>query len=578
MQVQEFLLQYQQGKRNFAYIDLNGANLSGANLRDINLNGANLNNVNLSWASLDNAQLTGASLRQANLHNATLTAANCDDISLSRAKLSKVDLRLASLRNADLNWANLQDANLTGVDLQGARLDQVNLERAQLNNANLREVELMEVNLSRASLIQADLTGANLREAFLEAASLREAILTGANLTEANLASVYLRSADLKNTDFHRAILTNADLSEANCDSADFSRANLTGAYLLKASFRKAYLLRTILQDVYLLHTDLSEANLRGADLRRADLSGAYLKEAILSEANLSNTLLLKSHLIRTNLDGAEMTGCCIHSWHVEEVDFSKVSCRYVFENFNYALQQPTNRRPGLLGKVSEGQGQNSSSTIKVEFESPPNWQALVFTLAQVELDCPSVNFQISNYQENGTEYQLQLSASRIVNVKLIRDRILQLYPEFYYRYNNQSQAIFDLLDIHKREDFQLELPTESEAPVLPSEVTPEDKRLRLYQQVVTQIQLMVKSQAPGQLVESIPRLLSFLKERGISSEEIQRKVLSESMIKRAQREPAFEKQLIEWEKEANEEARFSVVGEAVRSTIALLLSESPQR
>ncbi|MBW4519558.1 MAG: pentapeptide repeat-containing protein [Scytolyngbya sp. HA4215-MV1] len=576
MRVQDLLERYQQGERDFAHVDLSGASLSGVNLRDVDLTGANLTGANLSWAFLNRANLTGACLRRADLRSASLNSINLNQAILSGADLSKVDLRLAQLQEADLNWAVLPEADLSGANLQGAKLDQINLERAKLNGTQLIGAELMEANLRRSILTGADLSQANLREAHLEEANLREANLTGTNLIEANLSGVYLRQANLSEADLHRVILTGADLSEANLSSADLSRANLAGAYLLKANFRKAHLLRANLQDVYLLRADLSEANLRGADLRRADLSGAYLSDASLSEADLSDAYLLESHLIRTNLDGAQLTGCCIYNWHIEDLDFSKVKCRYVFTHFNYTNKKPTDRYPvgrdlesGELGR----QYQEDSSMLEVYFTEIPNWQALIFTLAQIELEGIDLKMTIRSYESSEDNYLLRLSANRKVNSKIFVRRLFQIYPEILQRILKQQQKLFDLLDIsarHGHPDMVLE-PQQPTIQQLPSP----DRRLRIYQEIVRQIQHILMSQAPEQFVFSVQQLLDYLKRQGISTEEIQKKTIGQVIIKRAQQDITFRENLLRWEKSAEESARLSTVGEAVRLAIALLWSES---
>ncbi len=577
MQVKDFLDLYRQGERYFAYVDLSGASLSGANLRDIDFTGANLTGVNFSWASLNHAKFTGACLQQADLHSANLNSAFLEQANLCRTKLSKVDLRSANLQEADFSWATAADADFSGAHLHRAKLNQINLERSKLNNSELVGAELMEANLQRASLIGTNLTGANLREAHLEEANLRDAILVGSNLTEADLSAAYLRAANLSEADLHRTILVGADLSEANLNNADLSRANLTGAYLLKASLRKAYLLRAILQEVYLLRADLSEANLRGADLRRADLSGAYLSDATLTEANLSEAYLLETHLIRTNLDQAQMTGCCIDNWHIDDVDLSKVDCRYVFKQFNYATKSPSDRYPvgrdleaGELGR----QYQEDSTIIQVCFSDSPNWEALVFALSYVELDSAKLRLNIKSYESKEGKYLLRLTANHTVNGETLAARILQVYPEILQRLTAQRLAILNLLQIGilpDNVDGKIDLATGEKSE--PTEPLP-DPRLRTYQDVANQMQRIIMSQPPEQLVASLQRLLEFLKRQNIPTEEIQKKVVGQIIVRRARQDKTFQKQLLQWEKTADEEVRISPVGESLRLAIALLLSQ----
>lgn len=594
MQVKELLERYQQGERNFAHVDLTGASLSGANLRDIDLSGANLTGANLSWAFLNRANLVGACLRRTDLRSATLNAASLSQANLSGANFSKADLRVAQLQGADLNWATGQEADLGGANLEGAKLDQANLERAKLNGTRLVEAELMEAQLRRVSLAGATLDRANLREANLEEANLREASLVGTNLTEANLSGVYLRQANLSEADLHRVMLTGADLSEATLNNADLSRANLTGAYLLKASFKKAYLVRTSLQDVFLLRADLSEANLRGADLRRADLSGAYLSDANLSEADLENAFLLESHLIRTNLEGAKLTGCCIYHWHTEGLDFSKVECRHVFTQFNYHTKCPTDRYPlnrdlevGELGNLYK----IDNAAIELYLTETPDWETLVFTLTQVELETHELKLTIQSYNRVDDNYLLRLTANRQVNPKILIRRVFQLYPQIRQRVLAKRCDLLKLLDIQAHPN-PLEASIENgalasaqagshrERPDLAGDATviqaarpasSKDRRAQVYQEVVRQIQHILLSQKPGQFVESVQRLLDYLSFQGISTEEIQQKIIGQAIVQRAKEDPTFREHLLRWEQTTEESIRLSPMGQTVRMAIAIV-------
>jgi hypothetical protein len=96
-----------------------------------------------------------------------------------------------------------------------------------------------------------------------------------------------------------------------------------------------------------------------------------------------------------------------------------------------------------------------------------------------------------------------------------------------------------------------------------------------MYQEVINQIQRIIMSQAPEQFVDSVQRLLEFLKQQNISTEEIQLKVIGQAIMKRGQKDQVFQKQLLQWEETADEAARFSIVGEAVRLAIALIWSQA---
>ena len=92
-------------------VDLNGANLTDANLRGANLTCANLNDADLTdadltVADLNDADLTGANLYRANLRDANLTDANLRGVNLTGANLTGADLDRANLTGADLDVKN----------------------------------------------------------------------------------------------------------------------------------------------------------------------------------------------------------------------------------------------------------------------------------------------------------------------------------------------------------------------------------------------------------------------------------------------------------------------------------------
>jgi uncharacterized protein YjbI with pentapeptide repeats len=90
--------------------DLQGQNLSGAQLQNASLANANLQGANLSGAQLQGATLTGANLAGADLNGAQLVSAV-----LSGANLGGANLNGANLTGAKLDGASLAGANLNGV-------------------------------------------------------------------------------------------------------------------------------------------------------------------------------------------------------------------------------------------------------------------------------------------------------------------------------------------------------------------------------------------------------------------------------------------------------------------------------
>lgn len=87
---------------------LQGENFSHANLKRANLFNADLSRVNLEGADLENTDLRGE--MGVNLQGANLSFANLKDSRMQKANLQFADLTCAKLEGADLSFANLKGA------------------------------------------------------------------------------------------------------------------------------------------------------------------------------------------------------------------------------------------------------------------------------------------------------------------------------------------------------------------------------------------------------------------------------------------------------------------------------------
>jgi uncharacterized protein YjbI with pentapeptide repeats len=146
-----------------------GAIFRGADLRKINL---------------ENAQLQGADFYQANLQSAQFYQADLAGAELYQARLQLASFDSARLPAADLRGADLQGAWLLGAELQGASLDRAALQGAalggvQLQGASLRDAKLEGADFARTTIAGADLSGAGLWRTSFEGAALSEVLEGG---------------------------------------------------------------------------------------------------------------------------------------------------------------------------------------------------------------------------------------------------------------------------------------------------------------------------------------------------------------------------------------------------------------
>jgi len=101
----------------------------------LNLDGANLGGADLTDAFLGAADLTGADLTGADLTRAILTGANLTGANLTRAHLASANLTDANLASANLTGANLNSADLMGVDFHSTDLTDTDLTNARWPSA-----------------------------------------------------------------------------------------------------------------------------------------------------------------------------------------------------------------------------------------------------------------------------------------------------------------------------------------------------------------------------------------------------------------------------------------------------------
>ena len=188
-------------------LDLTGADLTGAKLRNSELVGADLKE-----AKLHGTRLEGAEISFANLQGSDLTG-----IKAERAVFAQSDLSGSNLRNAYLYMANFYRANLSGACLESAclmrgQLAGVCMTRASLTGIDLSDADLTSAILSETKILNAKFRGTRLPQASLVDSEVMGIDACGADLRWANLSNAKIVDSDLSDVALNRAILEGLSL------------------------------------------------------------------------------------------------------------------------------------------------------------------------------------------------------------------------------------------------------------------------------------------------------------------------------------------------------------------------------
>jgi uncharacterized protein YjbI with pentapeptide repeats len=173
-------------------------------------------NVDWSGCNKQLLQLDGSDLSSANLQGAFLSGTGFSSVKLVNANLQMSELVRTSFKEADLSGANLEKslssrADFAGAILKGARLVKAEFLRVSFDGADLSGADLSDGEFSRNSFNKTNLSGANLASAMLQRASFLEANLAGASFKH-----TYVYWARFAGVDLSQA----KDLTQAQVDMA----------------------------------------------------------------------------------------------------------------------------------------------------------------------------------------------------------------------------------------------------------------------------------------------------------------------------------------------------------------------
>ena len=122
---------------------LDELNLSGADLSDANLREARIKCTNFSGANLKGADLSCAQAEESNFEKA-----NLENSSIALSHMSRANFSYARMQQACLNGSTLESANFTGADLTDAALKDTHDARNRYRKINLTDARFEQANLT----------------------------------------------------------------------------------------------------------------------------------------------------------------------------------------------------------------------------------------------------------------------------------------------------------------------------------------------------------------------------------------------------------------------------------------------
>lgn len=194
--------------------DLSRADLDGVNFCDVRLRRANLADAMLGGADLSRADLEDADLRGTRLHGARWLNTNFRGSLIDeRTKINATQRCVWMLHNqreqvTALPSRCMRDCDLGSVSFAGLALENVDFSYGIVRGCSFAALSLVGARFEMTNATDADFQGADLRRACLDYAGLSGAHFAGADLRDAKLSFAFIAKAH-----FNEADLRGADLS-----------------------------------------------------------------------------------------------------------------------------------------------------------------------------------------------------------------------------------------------------------------------------------------------------------------------------------------------------------------------------
>ena len=271
-----------------------GVDWSGCSLFTVLPDGT-VRGARLTMVHLEGANLSGADLRNAWIYVADLTGADLSDVTFDGASLDTVTFLDADLSGADFRNAVVESMDVRGADFTGALLD----------GGTFNSASGQPIGLPQGWVVQ----GPNLWGPYMRATSTAayNADLSGLDLSHAVFTNVLLSGSDVEGMDLSSATFRRFGIVLATGAPAAlppgyaFVDGNLVGP--------SVNFVGTDVAGIDLHGRDLHDSNFYGADLTGADLSGADLRSTTFRDAVLVDADLTGADLSGADLLGADLTG-----------------------------------------------------------------------------------------------------------------------------------------------------------------------------------------------------------------------------------------------------------------------------
>lgn len=326
-------LSYYDFANNFSNLD--GMDLTEANLSGSNMTGVSFNQTTLNYTDLSGVDLTGAIMIQTMVeHVDTIDMDNFWPQNLDRSSFAYSKLRGFNINDSitrdvqhDINFshADLVDANFSNYTLIGCIFDDANLSGVDLRGVSLLDTKVEHVstinmemfkplNMDRSSFAHTNLSGFNIHDSIVRDSqygiNFSHAILRDANFSNYILESCSFNYADLTGADLTGVSLLDTKVEHVSTiDMNLFRPENINGASFAYTDLSGLSKYNINLDFTLAKYTNVSFAHaiLRGANFHGAKLKGANFSGADLSDANLSLARLGSVNLSDANLSGADL-------------------------------------------------------------------------------------------------------------------------------------------------------------------------------------------------------------------------------------------------------------------------------